>query len=196
MLQNETDNQEIFCPNCGIKNYSHSRFCYKCGIEINIPSSINTHQNDLPLMSTKDPVHLERKVIDDSNLKNQNNKKLGGCLISFLVLGIIGTVLTTIVIIVSYLNFKTSVSSYNDAGTDIVIFFSFLIGLLSIACFIFLLNKVKIGLYILIILDLISFLIICSINDFVHYIPIVLVGIILRYLVLGLLLKNDWNKFS
>ncbi len=236
MLQNETDNQEIFCPNCGIKNYSYSNFCYKCGSEIYIPSPNNTINNESPKsketndtksdnaligfgdlfngkksinsiennntndksISTNDPIRTKRKVVYDNNLTNQNDEKLGGCLISFLVFGIIGTAFTTIVIFVSYSNLKTSsnLSTYDTSNMGIIISLSILIGMLSIVCFIFLLNKLKIGLYILIILDVISFLMMFSNIDFINLIPFAIISGFLRYLILGLLMMNDWKKFS
>lgn len=237
--------ESIFCPKCGIRNYSDSIYCFKCGESINIPLENKTDIVDLKQtevsegisegisegysdsdligfgklfngykdvkkgksdstndgwIQTNNPEADDNKVVYEyKNISNQDNDKLGGCLVSFLVFLIFGAAFMTLVVFLGYSNTRliSSLSNYDTSNhMRTITFFSILIGMLSIICYILLLNKLKSGLIILIILDMITFLMMFSNIELFNLIPFAIIGGFVRYLTLGLLLVQDWKKFK
>lgn len=67
-----TENSLYYCPKCGSKNFETSNYCFKCGMEIDIPL-----QNRNELINTE---YMNNKGadIDDwiSETKNSSNKEV------------------------------------------------------------------------------------------------------------------------
>lgn len=190
----------IFCPKCGSKNYTDSKYCFKCGDNINIPI-LNDLNRSNPLIAdhSSDIIDFDNWILDKKNTSKKKviyehrnavngiiqNDKLGGCLVSWLVFGIIATSLGLVV---------TLFIPYNVYGSGIIIVL-IILGIFNLISYILLLNKYKAGLYIYTILLIIGTLISFTIPSMKKDLPISLLSTFIFSTIFYSLIFNNWKKF-
>lgn len=180
----------IFCPKCGSKNYMDSKYCFKCGNDINIPkSAFKTKATRYEKKDEHDIISYESWMRGENrNAANGiiQNDKLGGCLVSWLVFGIISTSLGLVV---------TLFIPYNIYGSGIIIIL-IILGMFNLISYILLLNKYKAGLYLYTILLIIGTLILFTIPSMQKDLPISLLSTFIFSTIFYSLIFNNWKKFK
>lgn len=193
----------IFCPKCGSKNYIDSKYCFKCGDNINIPTFDNVNSSKPFIADHKDEIfdfnnwtsdtkNTSKKEVDYEyrNVGNSliQNDELGGCLVSWLVIGIIATGLGIIFSLFILPN------TFEKFGSGIIVYF-IITGIFSLVSYILLLNKYKAGFYLHIILLIINTLIsfIVPINP--KELPIGLLITFVFSAIFYSLIYSNWKNF-